>query len=161
MKKIIEYEIATDDGKVFHYTVDNFSDFSGYGIGIIPITEEIKGRLLKIKPNDMDKIKLSKKETSDLVRCNITIEDLVGKYYDTKGNIYYYNDTHINRFLLNINYFKKLFNCVKLSNKEKKEILQAMDDHVELANYLYKKLKSKIKKLIFQKCKEIICMNMN
>jgi len=101
--------IKTDDGKKFDYFIDKIHNFGYYSIGTCPITEEIDSDLKKIKDNDMTEIVINKKEMKDAYCCNIGKEDLIGKYYDKNGFIYYELDNNIYRFYLKINYFKKLY----------------------------------------------------
>ena len=102
-------KIKTDDGKEFDYSIDENPDISGYGLGTCPITEEIESELKIIKDVDMKEMILSKKEMNDSYCCNIGKEDLIGKYYDKNGFIYYELNNNIGRFILKINYFKKLY----------------------------------------------------
>jgi len=96
-------------GKEFEYSVDENPDISGYSLGTCPITEEIKSDLKRIKDVDITEMILSKKEINDSHCCNIGREDLIGKYYDKNGFIYYEFYNNIYRFFLKINYFKKLY----------------------------------------------------
>jgi hypothetical protein len=102
-------KIMTDDKKIFNYTVDKNPNLLGYSIATCPITEEITSDLKTIKEIDIAKIILTKKEIKDLNCCNIGIENLIGKYYDKNGFIYYEIHNQIYRFFLKINYFKKLY----------------------------------------------------
>jgi len=102
-------KIKSDDGKELEYSIDENPDISGYGIGTCPITEEIKSDLKKILDVDIKKMVLSKKEIIDAYCCNIGKEDLIGKYYDINGFIYYEFNNIINRYFLKISYFKKLY----------------------------------------------------
>jgi len=109
MEEMGKMKIKTDDEKEFEYSIDENPDISGYGLGICPITEEIKSDLKIIKDVDITEMTLSKKEMNDSYCCNIGREDLIGKYYDKNGFIYYELDNNISRFFLKINYFKKLY----------------------------------------------------
>lgn len=102
-------KIKTDDGKIFEYSIDKNPNLLGYSLATCPITEIIGSDLKKIKDSDMEEFVLTKKETKDSYCCNIGEKDLVGNYYDKNGFIYYELDNHIYRFLLKINYFKKLY----------------------------------------------------
>lgn len=108
-RKMGKMKIKTDDGKVFNYTVDKNPCLLGYSIGTCPITEEIASDLKMINETDMSEIIITKKEMKDSQCCNIGKEELIGKYYDKNGFIYYELDDHIYRFYLKINYFKKLY----------------------------------------------------
>jgi len=110
--------ITTDDGKEFNYDVDKNSDTSGYGIGICPITDVIDSDLKKINDTDVAKMVITKKEMNDLFCCNIGNEDLIGKYYDKNGFIYFESGNQIHRFILKINYFKKLYKSKTIRKKE-------------------------------------------
>jgi len=103
--------IRTDDGKEYNYSID--TDPNGYGIGTCPITEKINSDLKIIKRGDITEKDFTKKELRDLFDCNLSIEDLVDKYYDKDGWIYYSGDSEIYRFYLKIKYFAKLYRGIK------------------------------------------------
>jgi len=102
-------KIKTDDGKEFDYSVDKNPNLLYYSLATCPITEEIESDLKKIKDIDMTEMILSKKEMNDSYCCNIGREDLIGKYYDKNGFIYYELGNNIYRFFLKLSYFKKLY----------------------------------------------------
>jgi len=103
------FKIKTDDGKELNYTVDKNPYLLGYSIATCPVTEKIDSDLKKIKDIDVAEMVITKKEMKDSYCCNIGKEDLIGKYYDKNGFIYYELDNCIYRFYLKINYFKKLY----------------------------------------------------
>lgn len=43
------------------------------------------------------------------ILCNMGLNDLIGKYFDKNGNIYYEKGRQINQFTLKIDYFKKIY----------------------------------------------------
>jgi hypothetical protein len=88
------------------------SDISvGYTHYTIPINKLITENNLKIiTKEDIIKMKLKRNERNDLeLLCNLGKNDLMGKYYDMDGNIYYLNGTHLNQFTLKIEYFSKIY----------------------------------------------------
>ena len=102
-------KIKTDDGKEFSYNIDKNPNLSGYSIATFPINEEIVSELKIIKEIDIKNLILSKKEANDLNVCNMSIKELVGKYYDGNGFVYYETSNQVYRFYLKINYLKKLY----------------------------------------------------
>jgi len=107
MGKMDKMTIKADDGKEFNYSID--TDPNGYGIGTSPINEQINSDLKIIKRGDIAEKEFTKKEVKDLYYCNLGIEDLIGKYYDKDGFIYYNIDSEIYRFFLKIKYFAKIY----------------------------------------------------
>jgi hypothetical protein len=101
--------IKADDGKEFNYSIDTDPNMLGYSIATCPITEEINSDLKLIRKGDITEKEFTKKELKDLYYCNLGIEDLIGKYYDKDGFIYYDGDSEIYRFYLKIKYFAKLY----------------------------------------------------
>jgi len=102
-------KIKSDNGKEFYYNIDKNPNLLGYSIATCPIIEEIGSDLKTIKETDITKLNLTKKENNDLNCCNMGIEDLIGKYYDKYGYIYYEADNQIYRFFLKINSLKKRY----------------------------------------------------
>ena len=105
--------IKADDGKEFDYFIDPNPNMLGYSIATCPITEKINSDLKIIKRGDITEKKFTKKELKDLYYCNLGIEDLIGKYYDKDGFIYYNGGSGINRFDLKIKHFAKLYHGIK------------------------------------------------
>jgi len=101
--------IKADDGKEYNYNIDTNPDTSGYGIGTCPITEEINSVIKLIKRGDITEKAFTKKELDDLFCCNLGIEDLVDKYYDKDGFIYYNIDDVIYRFYLKIKHLAEIY----------------------------------------------------
>jgi hypothetical protein len=108
-KVMDNFIIKTDEWKEFNYIVDKNPNLLGYSIATCPITERIDSDLKKINDIDVAEMVITKKEMKDSYCCNIGKEDLIGKYYDKNGFIYYEFGTFIYRFFLKINYFKKLY----------------------------------------------------
>jgi len=100
--------IKTDDGKEFTYSIATNPDTSGYGIGTCPIIEKIDSDLKTIRKSNIIEKNLTKKELKDMSCCNLGIDNLVGKYYDKDGFIYFCNGDVIYRFPLKIKYFAKI-----------------------------------------------------
>jgi hypothetical protein len=112
-----EMKIMSDDDEEFNYIIvqnQDINDLLGCSIATVYIEEAIHSGLKRIKEEDILKIKLTKTESNDLYCCNMGIESLIGKYYDSDGFIYYNLDGYIYRFHIKINYFKKIF---ELNNK--------------------------------------------
>jgi hypothetical protein len=101
--------IKTFDGEDVYYTLDPNADDTGLGLGTIPITDMIVSRLACIAADDLHYITLSKKEQNDLSACNLSVNDLMGKYFDKSGFIYFREDKEIYKFALQIVYFKKVY----------------------------------------------------
>jgi hypothetical protein len=105
--------IKADDGKEYNYFIDTNPNMLGYSLATCPITEKINSDLKIIKRDDLEK-GFSKKELSNLLDCNFGIEDLVDKYYDKDGFIYYNINSEIYRFYLKMKYFAEKY---KYKNK--------------------------------------------
>ena len=108
--------IKADDGNEFNYSIDTDPNMLGYSIATCPITEQINSDLRIIIRSDITEKDFTKKELKDLYYCNLDIEDLVDKYYDKDGYIYYNidsKDSEIYRFYLKIKYFTKLYRGIK------------------------------------------------
>jgi len=115
-----KYSIKTDAGNEYFYYIDQIGDITSYGIGISPITDEINCDLIEIQSIDLDKIILSKNEIRDLNYCNMDIIDLIGKYFDKNGYVYYSSNENINRFSFKINNLKKLYKKAKTKAHNKR-----------------------------------------
>ena len=107
--------IKTDDGNEYYYTVDTNPYMLGYSISTYPITKEIDSELKLINENNIIGDIFTKKEIKELKYCNMDIKELVGKYYDKYGNIYYSDNKEIYRFSLKIKYFAKIFKTIATS----------------------------------------------
>jgi hypothetical protein len=101
-------------GREFHYDIFTGS-FYDCSIGTTAIKEEIDSNLKIIEKNDVEKIPITKKLLDDLALVNLSINSLVGKFYDNNGFIYYDINHEIYRFCLKMSYFKKLYNKSKIN----------------------------------------------
>jgi len=66
-----------------------------------------KEKLQTITEEKLSNIKLTNKEKEDMTCCNLDVNDLLEKFYDNNGNIYYLVGEEIYKFNLKIKYFKK------------------------------------------------------
>lgn len=81
----------------------------GYNMYTVPNSVNV-WELKSIKKEHLKNLTLSKKEKEDMeILCNMDINDLIGKFFDKNGNIYYETKNQMNQFTLRINYFKKLY----------------------------------------------------
>jgi hypothetical protein len=101
------YKITADDGKIFSYTVDKSSDTSGYSMYTSQIISPINSRLKIITSEMIREIYLMSEELMELEQCNLDKEALIGKYFDSDGNIYYTVDDQVYKFTLTLKYFEK------------------------------------------------------
>ena len=100
-------KIKTNENTILDYYIDDNPNELGYSISTCPITEEINSNLKKIEK--IDNLVLTQNETKDLFFCNIGMEDLIGKYYDKNGFIYYELNNQVFRFKLKIKYLKNMY----------------------------------------------------
>jgi hypothetical protein len=100
-------KIIAEDNKEYDYCIEQ--NGIGYSISTIPIQEEIKSKLFVINYDDIGNEELLKQNKKIIESINIGIEELVGKYYDKNGFIYYNIESTIYRFILKLTYFKKLY----------------------------------------------------
>jgi hypothetical protein len=101
-------EIMADDGKIFSYMVDESGDNSGYSMYTSQIVSPINSKLKNITPEMIKEIYLMGKDSIALRECNLSKEELIGKYFDRDGNIYYTLDEQVYKFALTLKYFEKL-----------------------------------------------------
>jgi hypothetical protein len=89
-------------------TANNTDEAIGYSNYTIPNNSIKESELKIIKKEHLQKLVLREKEQKDMeILCNMDKNDLIGKYFDKDGNIYFITDKQINKFTLNIKYFKK------------------------------------------------------
>jgi cell division protein FtsL len=82
----------------------------GYSNYTTPNNSIKKSELKIIKKEHLQELIIKEKELKDMeILCNMSKNDLVGKYFDKKGNIYFVTGRQINRFTLNIKYFKGIY----------------------------------------------------
>ena len=81
----------------------------GYNMYTVPNKVHIS-ELKDITKKHIENIILKKKEKDDMeILCNMSLNDLIGKYFDKNGYIYYEKGRQINLFTLKIDYFKKIY----------------------------------------------------
>jgi hypothetical protein len=81
----------------------------GYNMYTIPNKIHIS-ELKAITKKHIENLILRKKEKEDMeILCNMNTNDLVGKFFDKNGNIYYETERQINQFTLKIDDFKKIY----------------------------------------------------
>ena len=98
-------KITTDDGKIYSYIVDQSGGTEGYSMYTSPITSPVEC-IPKIITKKMTKeTYFMSKDLESLRFCNITEEELVGKYFDKDGYIYYTVGGKLYRFYMKIIYF--------------------------------------------------------
>lgn len=126
-------QFVDEQDRIYTYHI-NTNQYMEFSIGTQPINSLIDSDLYKIELNDIEKIKLLKKEKKALEFCNLTEEDLINKYYDKHGNIYYCLDNNeIYKFDLMIKYFSDFFN--EEQGKRLKLIACSPDKLLKLYNY--------------------------
>lgn len=95
--------------KLFSKNVSSNLESIGYNQYTIPNSVDIS-ELRKITKEHINKIIIRKNEEKDMeILCNMDKNDLLGKYFDKLGNIYYKTGKQINRFTLCINSLRKLY----------------------------------------------------
>jgi len=98
------------ENNIYKYYIDDTFQYNEYSLGTQPIFSLIESDLLEVESYDIDKIKLTKKEEKALDYCNLEKENLIGKYYDKHGNIYYcLNNKEIYRFDVQIKYLSMIY----------------------------------------------------
>jgi hypothetical protein len=100
------------DSGIFTYVINKSGDSVGFNTYTKPISSEIDCDLKIITREDILQISINKKEISLMEYCNIGNKksDLLGYYYDNKGNIYYITtNDQINKFAIKINSLKIIY----------------------------------------------------
>jgi hypothetical protein len=81
----------------------------GYNMYTVPSSIN-KSELRVITKEHLQELTLTVKEKECMeLDCNIDKYDLIGKYFDKSGNIYYLIGKQMNQFKLRIGYFKKIY----------------------------------------------------
>jgi hypothetical protein len=82
----------------------------GYNMYTVPNSVNDISELRKITKEHLNGFILRKNEKDDMEKlCNMDKKDLVGKWFDKNGNIYYGDEKQVYQFTLCINYLKKIF----------------------------------------------------
>jgi hypothetical protein len=103
-------KIISNDGQSYQYSVDkNPYAEMGYSLATMPITEKISSKICLIEAGDIsNKELLDEMDEIEIWPVN-NMEDMVGKYYDKDGFIYYCIENTLYRFRLQLNYFQELY----------------------------------------------------
>jgi hypothetical protein len=96
------------EGKLFEYNIEKPESINSYGIGTIPITSKIN-ELRILQKEYILKNEFTKNEYNQLAYCNLDENELVGKYIDKNGCIYFNVENKIYKFNLKINTLKNIF----------------------------------------------------
>ena len=103
-------KIKADDNNLYDYYIDKSVDTTGYSMYTAPISTTINSLLKTITIELLSKIIISNKEIIKLELCNLSKEELIGKYFDCDGYIYYNINNQLYRYNLKINCLKKIYN---------------------------------------------------
>jgi hypothetical protein len=82
MKLMGTFKATTEDGRKYSYQIDQSGNTIGYNVYTDPITAPIESILKLITGEILKKIYLAGKEFQSLKQCNLTKEELIGKYFD-------------------------------------------------------------------------------
>lgn len=103
------FEISTDNGEKYNYYLDQSNNTTGYSMYTLPIVNKIESTLKIITKKIIDEIYLTGKDYNAIIQCNMEKEDLIGKYFDKDGFVYFSNGNQLNKFNMKIKYFEKIY----------------------------------------------------
>ena len=109
LKGMESTQITTDNNKIFYYFINTHSDTTGYSMYTVPIISPIQSPLKIITRKIVNEIYLMSNDYKQLEQCNLVKDDLVGKYFDRDGYIYYPINAQIYKFNIKLKYFEKLY----------------------------------------------------
>ena len=110
MGEMVKMTVKTNDGNEFHYTLDTVHSLIGHGMANCPIEKIIDSDLKIINEDVIKNLIVTKNELNTMFLCNMDISNLLGKYYDKNGFVYYtINNNQIYRFDFKIKDLKKQY----------------------------------------------------
>jgi hypothetical protein len=113
-------KIITEDGFKYEYYIDKNPNELGYSLATFPIIEKINSKLFLIldadikylnecnSNSDYESIYGDDDEYSSEI-WPVSIEELVGKYYEKDGFVYYNLENHLYKFRFRLNYFREIY----------------------------------------------------
>jgi hypothetical protein len=113
-------KITAEDSLIYEYHIDKNPNELGYSLATMPITEKIKSKLFPVSNTDIKRLKeYELNDNYELKYGNddeysfeiwpVSIEELIGKYYDKNGFVYYNLENQLYKFRFNLNYFKEIY----------------------------------------------------
>ena len=109
MEEMGKMKIIADDGKIYVYFVDKNPCAFGYSMATLPITEKIASKICVIDSNGIASNELQNELDEEAILPFRDTTDLIGKYYDKDGYIYYSIDKAIYRYKLRLKYFREMY----------------------------------------------------
>jgi hypothetical protein len=113
-------KIITEDGFEYEYYIDKNPNELGYSLATFPIIKKINSKLFLIMEIDVQFLKEYNSNSNyesiygddDEYSSEIwpvDIDELVGKYYDKDGFVYYNLENQLYKFRFRLNYFKEKY----------------------------------------------------